>query len=153
MSATTSKRSFARVEKENFVRYPIVDKLKSLIRVLPNLVLLPLGIVALYIMTGQSGLDTHHLAKLMADESQRLAEDRPKMKGDRARKLCDLKIELNNLGIEGTNAVDLERELQRTCLMLRSELRKDGSLSKAKSFVETATQLSSAESNHSNHEG
>jgi len=132
------------IKRENFVRYSNLDRVKSLKRILPHLALLPFAITAIYIKTGQSGLDIHQLAKLMVDQNKRLIEDRPKMKSERGRRLCDLTIELNNLGIEGTNAADVERSLQRTCLKLKSEIRMDHSLSKAKSFVEIAKELSTA---------
>jgi hypothetical protein len=66
------------------------------------------------------------------------------MESDRGRGLCELKIALNDLGIEGSKAIDVERDLQRTCLKLKSEISVGKSHSEAKDFVEAAKELSTA---------
>jgi len=62
-----SNRILTCIQRENFVRYSRLDSIKSLVGILPHLILLPFMIVAFYMATGKSGLDIHQQVRVMEE--------------------------------------------------------------------------------------
>jgi hypothetical protein len=63
---------------------------------------------------------------------------------EKARRLCDLVIDLNNLGIGGSDKLNKEVELLKKCLKLKKEVLEQRSLDTAKLFVNSTDELYAA---------
>jgi len=110
------------------------------LKILPQLWTLPFSLLAARIM-GIRRLESAEIVRAFGESNKKLLEEKDHMTSEKARRLCDLVIDLNNLGISMSDEVDKEVELLKKCLKLKKEALEQRSLDAAKLFVNSADEL------------
>ena len=101
---------FGEIEREDFLVRPFLERLKSALKILPQLWTLPFSLLAAWIM-GIRRLEPAEIVRALGESNKKLLEEKERMTSEKARRLCDLVIDLNNLGIDGSDEVNKEVEL------------------------------------------
>jgi len=120
-----------------------IDRVKSMMKVLDQVWALPFSYLAMR-KIGVKKLDPEQISEGMRRLNESLRNDRTKMRSQKMIRLCDLLIELNEVGIQMNDTYVKERELSAQCLKLKKEAVAEQKLEKARLFVECAEQLYNA---------
>jgi hypothetical protein len=93
---------------------------------------------------GVRRLDTEEFSRAFAERNKKLLEEKEGMTSEKARRFCDLVIDLNKLGIDGNDKVKSEQQLLKKCYTLKKEALEKRSLDIAKLFIRSADELALA---------
>ena len=134
---------FDEINEAKFLNFPRRDRFRTWLRRLDQVWTLPLSYLALR-KAGVTSLDLQAISDGMARVNERLRKQRAEVKSSKILRFLDLNIELNEIGIEMTNASMKERQLLKQCVDLRRQTIADRNLDNGRAFVKSAEQLFSA---------
>jgi len=140
------EKVFGHIQAEHFLEDRYLSRVRSLASVLPQLWVLSLSYLAARII-GVKKMNASQFAEQMAETNKKLLDDKEKEDSEKTRRLYDLVIELNTLGIGMCKAVTKEQEILRECLELKKLAVAEHSLDRARAFVDSARKLSRARQN------